>query len=100
MVADNVPVDQRRFGEGDYLRPSFIEMYRCRNVLIQGIRIRRSPMWELHPTLCTNVIVRGVDILSHGPNNDGCDPESCRAVLIEDCTFDTDDDSIAIKAGR
>ena len=100
MVADNVPPGERRFGKGDNLRPSFIEPYRCRNVLIEGVRIRRSPMWELHPTLSTNVIVRGVDILSHGPNNDGCDPESCRDVLIENCVFDTGDDCIAIKSGR
>ena len=100
MVEQNIPVSQRRFGEGDYLRPSFVETYRCRNVLIEGVRIRRSPMWEIHPTLSTNVIVRGVDILSHGPNNDGCDPESCRDMLIEDCVFDTGDDCIAIKSGR
>jgi unsaturated rhamnogalacturonyl hydrolase len=100
MVEENVPVNERRFGEEDHLRPSFVEMYRCRNVLIEGVRIRRSPMWELHPVLSTNVIVRGVDILSHGPNNDGCDPESCRGVLIENCVFDTGDDCIAIKSGR
>jgi unsaturated rhamnogalacturonyl hydrolase len=41
-----------------------------------------------------------VDILSHGANNDGCDPESCQDVLIEKCTFDTGDDCIAIKSGR
>jgi unsaturated rhamnogalacturonyl hydrolase len=100
MVDQNVPVEQRQFGEGDFLRPSFIETYRCRNVLLEGVRVRNSPMWELHPALCTNVIVRGIDILSHGPNNDGCDPECCRDVLIEDCVFDTGDDCIAIKSGR
>jgi unsaturated rhamnogalacturonyl hydrolase len=100
MVDQDVPVKERRFGEGSCLRPSFVEFYRCRNVLIDGVRIRRSPMWELHPTLCTNVIVRGVNILSHGPNNDGCDPECCRDVLIEGCVFDTGDDCIAIKSGR
>lgn len=100
MVADGVPVDQRRFGEGDNLRPNFIQFNRCRNVLIEGVHIRRSPMWEINPVLCTNVIVRGVDIVSHGPNNDGCDPESCRDVLIENCRFDTGDDCIAIKSGR
>jgi unsaturated rhamnogalacturonyl hydrolase len=100
LVADNVPVDERRFGEGDYLRPSFIEPHGCRNVLIEGVRIRRSPMWEVHPLLCTNVIVRGLHIETHGPNNDGCDPESCRDVLIEDTVFDTGDDCIAIKSGR
>ncbi len=100
MAESGVPVEQRRFGEGDYLRPNFIQFYRCRNVMVEGVRIRRSPMWEIHPVLCTNVIVRGVDIVSHGPNNDGCDPESCRDVLIENCLFDTGDDCIAIKSGR
>ena len=100
MARDGVPVEQRRFGDGDYLRPNFIQFNRCRNVLIEGVHIRRSPMWELDPVLCTNVIVRGVDIVSHGANNDGCDPESCRDVLIEKCLFDTGDDCIAIKSGR
>ena len=59
---------------------------------------RRSPMWEIHPVACDNVTVRGVKIHSHGPNNDGCDPETCRDVLIEDCVFDTGDDCIAIKS--
>jgi unsaturated rhamnogalacturonyl hydrolase len=100
MVADGVPVEERKFGEGDYLRASFIEPFRCKNVLIEGVRIRRSPMWELHPVLSTNVIVRGVHIETHGPNNDGCNPEACKDVLIEDTVFDTGDDCIAIKSGR
>jgi unsaturated rhamnogalacturonyl hydrolase len=100
MNNNSVPVDQRRFGEGDYLRPNFIQFNHCRNVLVEGLHIRRSPMWEIHPLLCTNVTVRSVDILSHGANNDGCDPESCRDVLMEKCTFDTGDDCIAIKSGR
>ena len=59
------------------MRPNFVQPYRCRNVLIEGVTIVNSPMWELNPVLCTNVTVRGVTIRSHGPNNDGCDPESC-----------------------
>ncbi len=95
-----VPVAQRVYGAGHHLRPNFFQPYRCKNVLIEGVHIRRSPMWEIHPVLCTNVTVRNLDILSHGPNNDGCDPESSRDVLIEGCTFDTGDDCIAIKSGR
>jgi len=68
--------------------------------MVEGVRIVRSPMWEIHPVLSENVIIRGVRIFSHGPNNDGCDPESCRDVLIENCVFDTGDDCIAIKSGR
>ena len=100
MGDTGVPVEQRLFGEGSYLRPNFIQPYRCRNVLIEGVTIHNSPMWELNPVLCTNVTVRGVTIVSHGPNNDGCDPESCYDVLIDGCLFDTGDDCIAIKSGR
>lgn len=95
-----VPVAQRVFGAGHFLRPNFIQPYRSRNILIEGVTIHNSPMWEINPVLCTNVTVRGVTVVSHGPNNDGCDPESCRDVLIEDCVFDTGDDCIAIKSGR
>lgn len=100
MAEAGAPVEQRVFAEGSYLRPMFVQPYRCKNVLIEGVTVINSPMWELHPVLCTNVTVRGVKIRSHGPNNDGCDPESCRDVLIEDCVFDTGDDCIAIKSGR
>ncbi len=100
MGARGVPVADRVFGEGHYLRPNFIQPYRCTNVLVDGVAIRNSPMWEIHPVLCTNVTVRNVAIDSHGPNNDGCDPESCRDVLVDGCTFDTGDDCIALKSGR
>jgi polygalacturonase len=100
MVEAGTPVEQRVFAEGSYLRPQFIQPYRCRNVLIEGVTIINSPMWEIHPVLCRNVTVRGVQINTHGPNNDGCDPESCTDVLIEGCLFDTGDDCIAIKSGR
>jgi polygalacturonase len=100
MAEDGVAVRDRVFGEGHYLRPQFIQPYRCQNVLIDGVTIQNSPMWEIHPVLCRNVIVQNVKINSHGPNNDGCDPESCTDVLIKDCYFDTGDDCIAIKSGR
>jgi len=100
MMEKSVPVSDRVFGEESFLRPNFIQPYRCKNVLIEGVRIVNSPMWEIHPVLSENVTVRKVRISSHGPNNDGCDPESCKDVLIEDCSFDTGDDCIAIKSGR
>lgn len=100
MGETGVPVAERVFGPGSFLRPNFIQPYRCKNVLIEGVTILRSPMWEIHPVLSQNITVRGVQIHSHGPNNDGCDPESSRDVLIEGCVFDTGDDCIAIKSGR
>jgi polygalacturonase len=95
-----VPVAGRVYGAGHYLRPQFVQPYRCTNVLIEGVTITGSPMWVIHPVLSRNVIVRGVRVVSSGPNNDGCDPESSTDVLIEDAVFDTGDDCIAIKSGR
>jgi unsaturated rhamnogalacturonyl hydrolase len=100
MGQTNVPVEQRVFGKGSFLRPNFIQPYRCKNVLIEGITLHRSPMWEVNPVLCENVTVRRVTADTHGPNNDGCNPDSSRNVLIEECTFITGDDCIAIKSGR
>lgn len=100
MEQQNVPVEQRIMTEEDCLRPPFVQPYLCTNVLIQDIKIINAPFWLLHPLLSENVIVRGVILESHGPNNDGCDPESCKNVLIEDCYFNTGDDCIAIKSGR
>jgi polygalacturonase len=100
MGEARTPVSKRGFGAASTLRPPFIQPYRCRNVLIEGITIRNAPFWQIHPVLCSDVTVRRVMMDSHGPNNDGCDPESCDRVLIEGCTFDTGDDCIAIKSGR
>jgi polygalacturonase len=100
MAEKGVPVHERTFGDGWYLRPSFVQPYRSRNILISGVTFKDSPMWFLNPTLCENVTIENVTVIGHGPNNDGCDPESSRDVLIRGCKFDTGDDCIAIKSGR
>jgi polygalacturonase len=100
MVAKHLPVRERVFGQGHYLRPQFIQPYRCKNVLIEGVRLLNSPMWQVTPCLCSNVTIRDLNINAFGPNTDGCDPESCSDVLIKNCFFNTGDDCIAIKSGR
>ena len=97
---DGVDMDQRRFGTQDGLRPQLINFNQCEGVLIEDVTLLRSPFWVTHPLLCTDVTVRGVHINNDGPNGDGCDPESCDRVLIENCFFNTGDDCIAIKSGR
>lgn len=100
MAETGILANKRVFGEGHYLRPQFIQPYRCENVLIEGVTLLNSPMWQVHPVLCTNVTVRKLKINADGPNTDGCDPESCSDVLIDSCEFNTGDDCIAIKSGR
>ena len=100
QAEDGVPMDERRFDKNDGLRPQLINLNQCDNILIEKVTLLRSPFWVIHPLFCKNVTVRGVTITNDGPNGDGCDPESCDGVLIEDCFFNTGDDCIAIKSGR
>lgn len=94
------PIYKRIMTPEDGLRPQLINLYACRTVLIEDVTLLNSPFWVIHPLFCESLIVHGVNIFNRGPNGDGCDPESCKNVLIEHCTFDTGDDCIAIKSGR
>jgi polygalacturonase len=100
MGEEGVPVEQRRFGAGHYLRPNLIQFYRCRNVLIDGVTIHEPAMWTMHPVLCRNVTVRGVTVVSTLYNTDGVDIECSRDVHVHDCRFDTTDDCVVLKSGR
>ncbi|WP_297073459.1 glycoside hydrolase family 28 protein [uncultured Duncaniella sp.] len=95
-----VPVEQRILGDGYGMRVQLVNPMECKDVLIEGVTMLRSPFWVIHPALCDNVIVRNVHVQNEGPNGDGCDPDACKNVLIEGCYFDTGDDCIAIKSGR
>src|SRR6266508_5567156 len=83
-------------GSGHSMRSTFIEPYSCDRVLIQGVTLKNPMFWQLHPTLCTNVIVDGVttDPSTAHSNTDGCDPESCKNMVIRNCTLGAHDDNI------
>lgn len=100
MSDNGVPAKERKFGMGKGLRPQLVNFVRCENVLIENVKLLNSPFWVMHPLFCKNLTVRGVYVFNEGPNGDGCDPESCEDVLIENCTFHTGDDCIALKSGR
>jgi len=100
MADHAVPVEERIFGQGCGMRPQLINFYQCSGVLIEDVTLLNSPFWVIHPVLSDNVTVRRCRIYNEGPNGDGCNPESCRNVIIEDCIFHTGDDCIAIKSGR
>jgi polygalacturonase len=100
MGADGVPVDQRRFGPGHYLRPGFVQFVNCQRVLIDGPRLIDSTFWIIHPVYCNHVTVRNISLKSDHLNSDGVDPDSSTNVLIERCIFDVGDDGVSIKAGR
>ena len=91
---------ERVFGPKDGLRPQLVSFNKCDGILLEDVTLLRSPFWVIHPLHSTDITVRRVKMINDGPNGDGCDPECCDRVLIEDCYFNTGDDCIAIKSGR
>lgn len=100
MNHNSVPLKDRKFGEGYFLRPQMIQFLNCATILVENIRIENSPFWCLHLLKSQSITVRGISYKSLNYNNDGIDPEYAKDVLIENVTFDNGDDNVAIKAGR
>jgi polygalacturonase len=100
MNNDAVPLEDRVFGDGHYLRPHLVQFYNCKNILIENVRIEDSPFWCVHLLKCENAVLRGLSYFAHNKNNDGIDIEYSKNILIENINFDNGDDNVVIKAGR
>ena len=100
MNHTGVPVEERIFGEGHYLRPQLIQFVNSENILLEGITIEDSPFWCVHLLKSKSATIRGLKFDAHNFNNDGIDAEYASDILIEEVKFDNGDDNIAIKAGR
>jgi polygalacturonase len=94
------PLSERIFGKGHYLRPSFIQFFNCERIKIEGVKIINSPFWIIHPVFSKHITIRNVKIESMVLQNDGVDIDSSSYVLVENSTFRTGDDAVAIKSGR
>ena len=75
---------ERTFGPQDGLRPQLVNFNKCERILMEDVTLLRSPFWVIHPLHSTDITVRRVKMINDGPNGDGCDPECCDRVLIED----------------
>jgi polygalacturonase len=97
----NAPVEDYAQA-GEFLRPVMVSLVNCRNVLLDGPTFQNSPAWNIHPLLCENMIIRNIQVRNPwwSQNGDGLDLESCRNVLVYNCTFDVGDDAMCMKSGR
>ena len=101
---DDLPVEQRMYDTEELgVRPGLLHFIDCENVTIEGSTFTFSPFWTVHPTWCSNVIVRNITVKNpwvHAPNTDGCNLEGCRRALIDGVYTDTGDDAVCLKSGR
>ena len=100
MGAGGVPVEERVFAEGTFLRPPLVQFFGARRVLLEDFTALNSPFWVNHLVYTDHATVRGIRVDSHFYNNDGVDIESSSNVLVENSWFRTGDDSVVVKSGR
>ncbi|MGM9737070.1 MAG: glycoside hydrolase family 28 protein, partial [Candidatus Cryptobacteroides sp.] len=86
----------------DFLRPVMVSLRNCTNVLLEGCSFQNSPAWNIHPLMCTNLIVKDITVRNpwYAQNGDGIDIESCTNTIIVGSSFDVGDDGICIKSGK
>ncbi|MBD3375042.1 glycoside hydrolase family 28 protein [candidate division KSB1 bacterium] len=98
-----VPLSRRMFGKGaglEGMRPHFMIFWKCQNILVEGITLKDSPMWNVHLIYSKNIIVRDITVNSlRAPNGDGIIPDSSEDILIEYNHFQTGDDAVVLKSG-
>jgi len=84
-----------------FLRPPLVQFYSCSKIRLEGITLRNSPFWTIHPVYCTGVVFSALAVVNppDAPNTDGIDIDSCEDVLIENCHVTVGDDGIALKSG-
>ena len=84
-----------------FFRPPFIQLFKCRNIRIEGLHLQNSPFWTVNPEFCDNLTITGLTINNpHSPNTDGINPSSCSNVHISACHISVGDDCITLKSGR
>lgn len=83
-------------------RPRMVFLNHCENITLQGITVKNSPSWNLHPYFSENIRFIDLEVLSakDSHNTDGLDPESCKNVEIVGVHFSVGDDCIAVKSGK
>ncbi|MBN2133633.1 MAG: right-handed parallel beta-helix repeat-containing protein, partial [Sedimentisphaerales bacterium] len=80
-------------------RPKNLYFEDCRDVLIEGVRLRAAGSWMQHYHDCDRLTIRDIAVFNHvSYNNDGLNIDSCRDVTIAGCHVDSDDDAIVLKS--
>ncbi len=82
-------------------RPRGIFLNGCENVLLQGITVKNTPSWNIHPYFCKGVKIYNLALFNppQMPTTDGIDPDCCNGVEIAGVDISVGDDCIAVKSG-
>lgn len=83
-------------------RPRMLFFNQCSNIRVQGITLKNSYAWTVHPFYSSNISFLDIRILNDpdSPNTDGIDVEACDDVKIYGVVISVGDDCIALKSSK
>lgn len=99
---DNWWQEEGRTKIGGAWRPRLIFLNRCENITVQGLTLKNSPSWNIHPYFSNHTRWIDLKIINPrtSPNTDGMDPESVDGLLAAGIFFSLGDDCVAVKSGK
>jgi hypothetical protein len=79
-------------------RPFLIRIIDCQQVHIQGLFLKDSPCWMQNYLHCQDLLIEDIRVQNQANfNNDGCDIDGCRRVLVRNCRINSEDDGLCFK---
>ncbi|MCK5853495.1 glycoside hydrolase family 28 protein, partial [bacterium] len=80
-------------------RPRNILFISCKNIVVDGLHLKNSGVWNQHYLNCEDVKITNISVYNHSNrNNDGIDIDGCRRVVLSNSIIDSDDDGITLKS--
>ena len=89
----------------DEQRPRLVYISNSQNVLLADLHLINSHFWTTHIYKCDHVKYLNCYIYSpsdslNAPSTDAIDIDVCTDVLIKNCYFEVNDDSVVLKGGK
>jgi alpha-L-rhamnosidase len=83
-------------------RPRLLFIQNSNDVRVSGIQLMNSGFWNFHLYRCRDVVIEGLRISAppESPSTDGLDIDSSQDVTVRGCHFSVDDDCVAIKGSK
>ena len=79
-------------------RPFLIRILDCRDVHVSGLTLRDSACWLQDYLNCDRLLIENLTVDNQANvNNDGCDIDGCRDVIVRNCLINSEDDALCFK---
>lgn len=79
-------------------RPFLIRIIDCQQVHVHDLELKDSPCWMQNYLNCEELLIEKLRVRNQANfNNDGCDIDGCRRVIVRNCQINSEDDGLCFK---